>query len=1176
MTLLDLMAVKDEAPDEVALAKANQTVAADPARSVFVRANAGSGKTTTLVNRVARLLLQRVAPGEILCVTYTKAAAAEMQSRLFEKLGEWAVASDEALRQSLAQLDDSDPGALTETDLSDARRLFARALETPGGLKIQTIHAFCEKLLRRFPIEAGVTPGFEVLEDQAAAELSTRARDTLARHALKHPESNVGRAYAYFAVNMDWRTFNGLLSLIETHRKALVAFHDAGVSDSAMAPWAIAGLEEDLTPEAVEGQFLTRITPSEWRAAADAFALGGVNDQKMADRMRGAVPPATQLSALYSVFYDSKNQLRAKFGGARVPQDAKLYLENLAGAYESALKRTRMARVAAETAHVLALAAVHGLVYESEKKDAGALDFTDLVERTLDLLTRQADAAWVLYKLDGGIEHILIDEAQDTAPEQWDIMRALSDSFYAGQGVERDRPIERTVFAVGDEKQSIYSFQGARPERLYQEAQRYHLQADAVGAQFTPVDLKTSFRSTPEVLSFVDRVFGTVERAHALAGAQTDVISHHAARQTHTGLVEMWPLFREPPKVEKQPWTAPVDQESEASANKQLARALAAEIKRQVIEHAPVYNRDGTTRPARYGDFLILVRRRKALFEEIIRALKMEGVPVAGADRLKLNEHIVYDDLLALARFALFPDDDLSLAEILRSPFCQVPDFGPDHDLFNLADAKARDGKKLWRTLRERRDEHPQWAEAASFLEALLEAREGDPFGFFTTALNYLFADGRSGRARILDRLGREAEEALDETLNQILAAEDRGGRDLETCVHQLEQAAVEIKREMEGARDEVRVMTVHGSKGLEAPIVILPDTTTPVKGMGLPLISKQRDEDKAIQWLLCPSRVGEDCEASAAFRAMRETQAREEGLRLLYVALTRAKDRLIVMGRALSPDSKMEGSWWNLIEETFHKAVGEGMARRDDDGRFYYGQMPPSPTRAASADVKAAPVILPAWARTPPPADISARYAAPSQMEDNKKTKRIPAPSPLAMAPTGGAALGRFRRGDLIHRLLERLPDITPDMRPMMAERLLAKETDLDSAQRAEMIAAAFSVLDDERFAPVFGPGSRAEVALTGTAPELPAGVKINGQIDRLVITPERVLVVDYKTNRPAPDRLEDVDPAYVMQLAVYAAVLRQLYRDRKVEAALVWTDGPKLMPVPEDLLVQVLAKAH
>uniref|UniRef100_UPI0026396A40 double-strand break repair helicase AddA n=1 Tax=uncultured Brevundimonas sp. TaxID=213418 RepID=UPI0026396A40 len=1077
-------------------ARRNQTTAADPRLSIFVRANAGSGKTTTLVARVARLLLQRVAPGEILCVTYTKAAAAEMQSRLFQKLGEWAVASDAALRQSLSELDNSDPNALTEQDLSDARRLFARALETPGGLKIQTIHAFCEKLLRRFPIEAGVTPGFEVLEDQAAEALSRDARKVLAQYALRNADSEVGRAYAHFAVNLDFKSFNSLLGAIEARRNELKACEEARHTDHTLAPWHIVGLEADLSPQDVEAEFLNRIDPAEWRRMADLQETGGgANDIKMAERMRAAVPPDTALSAMYSIFYDTKGQIRKKFGGAKVAAEAKLYLENLAIAYEAALGRLRAARVAQNTHYLLELAKVHAFIYEQAKSAVGGLDFTDLVGKTLDLLVHRTDAAWVLFKLDGGIEHILIDEAQDTAPEQWDIMRALTDSFYAGEGVERDRAIARSVFAVGDEKQSIYSFQGARPERLLQESQRYSAHAHAVGADFRNVDLGTSFRSTPDVLSFVDRVFNDPERARALNGDEGDTITHEAARQGQRGLVEIWPLFRDPPTEEKKPWTAPVDQESEASANKQLARALAREIREQVANAAPVYNRDGTTRGATYGDYLILVRRRKALFEEIIRALKMEGVPVAGADRLKLNEHIVYDDMLALGRFAQFPDDDLSLAEILRSPFCRIPDFGADHDLFHLADAKTREGRKLWRVLRERRSEHPQWEEAASFLETLLAVRDGDPFTFFTTALNHLFADGRSGRARILDRLGRETEEALDETLNQILAAEERGGRDLESCLHQLEQSAVEVKREMEGARNEVRVMTVHGSKGLEAPIVILPDTTSPVKGMGLPLIA--REKDNTVQWLFCPTSAKEDCPASAEFREMREARAREEGLRLLYVALTRAKDRVIIMGRALKTDAAMQGSWWQILDETFTAAVDSGLAKEGEDGRRYYGQMPPPADKAAPAD-KTEAAILPDWAHSRPAADMSARFAAPSRMEDGKTVKRIPAPSPLATAPTGGAALGRFRRGDLIHRLLERLPDIAPAMRRTLAVKMLSKEVDLDDEQRAEMIEAAFSVLDDARFAPVFGPGSRAEVALTGTAPELPAGVKINGQIDR------------------------------------------------------------------------------
>jgi ATP-dependent helicase/nuclease subunit A len=628
-----------------------------------------------------------------------------------------------------------------------------------------------------------------------------------------------------------------------------------------------------------------------------------------------------------------------------------------------------------------------------------------------------------------------------------------------------------------------------------------------------------------------------------------------AKREGQQGSIDLWPLFEDIKPPEPDVWD-PVDQEPGTSGRKQLAARLATEIRRQVESGEAVYDRKSREqRPCGYGDFLILVRRRDATFEEIIRALKTAGVPVAGADRLKLSSHIVFDDLIALARFALFPDDDLSLAGVLRSPFCDVD----EDSLFALAGGKDR--KKLWRELRARATERPEWSHARDMLAFALDSRNRDPFAFFSGLLNRVDASGLSGRARVLRRLGREAEEAIDETLNQVLSAEDRGGVDLETCLALLEAADVEVKRELEGPRGEVRVMTVHGAKGLEAPIVILPDTTSRAKAQG-PSLMPVTLEDGSEAWLMCPGSSKEDCEASKAARGARQARTDAETLRLLYVALTRARDRLILLGRACgnSKQGYDDGSWWAVLAETFDRLGGA--VREIDDGVRRFGA-DPARLPPGRADTTTG-TVLPAWAGSPPAPDRAARYAAPSQMEG---AVRIPAPSPLAGAGPG-APLGRFRRGDLIHRLLERLPDIAPAERGSAATRTLSRERDLSEDQRAEMITAAFAVLDDARFAPVFGPGSRAEIALSGGAPELPPGVAVSGRIDRLVITPERVLVVDYKTNRPAPDRIEDADPAYVLQLAVYAAVLRRLYPDRPVEAALVWTDGPKLMPVPQALM--------
>jgi ATP-dependent helicase/nuclease subunit A len=1142
----------------------HQIAAADPRRSVFVTANAGSGKTSTLVDRVARLLLEEVQPAEILCVTYTKAAAAEMQARLFDRLGAWAVMDDVELAQSLADLDSRDPARLSGPDLSKARRLFAKALETPGGLKIQTIHAFCEKLLRRFPIEADVTPGFTVLENEAALALSHEAREALARMALADPESRVGLAYSHFAVELDWGAFQSLLAMIEADRAKLTDYTARVLDGRAPAPYVLAGCGPEDTPETVEADFLRWVDRSEWLGIAAQMSAGSANDQKCAERMRAA---AWTFAGLGDVFL-TQGEERKAMATSKAPPGAGTWLTNLQLKYLSALETMRTARVAEDTAHVLMLAEAHARLYDQAKAARGALDFGDLVARTVDLLTERASAAWVLYKLDGGIEHVLVDEAQDTAPQQWDIIRALTEGFFAGEGGQRFTPVPasgerlaRTVFAVGDEKQSIYSFQGARPERLRQEAQRYDTLVTGSGAAFEGVELATSFRSTPEVLAFVDAVFEPPQRTAALVGEEIGAIPPHVAkREEHAGSVELWPLFEDVKPPEPEVWD-PVDQEPGTSGRKQLAAKLAAEIRRQVDTREAIYDRrTKEPRPCAYGDFLILVRRRDATFEEIIRALKTAGVPVAGADRLKLSSHIVFDDLIALARFALYPEDDLSLAGVLRSPFCDVD----EDSLFDLAGRNDRRG--LWRELRDRADERPEWSHARDLLAFALDRRDRDPFAFFSGLLNRVDASGVSGRARVLRRLGGEAEEAIDETLNQVLSAEDRGGVDLETCVSLLEAADVEVKRELEGPRGEVRVMTVHGAKGLEAPIVILPDTTSRAKAQG-PSLMPVTLADGSEGWLMCPGSSKEDCPASKDAREARQARTDAETLRLLYVALTRSRDRLILMGRACG-NSKQgfdEGSWWHVLTETFRRLDEDGPENVRDvgDGVLRFGADPAIASAAMVEARTAAP--LSTWARQQPAPDASGRLLSPSRMEE---TTRIPAPSPLATTGGPGASLGRFRRGDLIHRLLERLPDLPPSDRADAARRMLARERDLDDAVRADIAEAAFRVLDDPLFGPVFGPGSRAEVALTGQI----GGVAVSGRMDRLVVTPERVLVIDYKTNRPAPARIEDADPAYVRQMAVYAAVLVEIYPDRAVEAAIVWTDGPGLMPVPAALMQAAL----
>lgn len=1134
----------DIAPDGRA-----QVRASDPAASVFVAANAGSGKTKTLVDRVARLLLTGAPPEAVLCVTYTKAAAAEMQRRLFKELGDWAVMPDTQLARKLKDLDEA------PRDLARARTLFARALETPGGIRITTIHAFCEKLLKRFPLEAGVSPGFTVLDDAAAREVSARAREDVALAALDDPDGPIGRAYSYFSVELDYRRFQEMFAAFEAERRSIRGYvarcEDEGGFGTDI--WRRCGFGHPTYADEIEAEAVSKIRWGQWRRAADALLAG----TKATDQPRGRdmlqVDDTSPFADIWAIFANKDGQPADRVATASVDPWAKQWMAEEQQRLWQVVERCKAARIAEASAHAVNLALAHAALYDGAKDALRALDFGDLIERTHELLTVRADAAWVLFKLDGGIDHVLLDEAQDTAPEQWDILEALTAEFFIGQGAgER----HRTMFAVGDRKQSIFSFQGAAPERLAAETQTFGALVSGSGRRFLQVPLLESWRSAPEILGFVDAVASLAAVAEALnpVGSAAFPITHVAIRP-EGGSVELWPLEETDETEETDPW-APVDAEPKASANKKLARRIAGALEQMVKRGESVVDkRSGERRPMGYGDVLILVRRRGALFHEIIRALKKANVPVGGADRLLLSEHIAFQDLLALGRFARFAGDDLTVAALLRSPFCDIG----ETELYELAHER---GRPLWTVLQARAGERAEWGEAVRFLSwARREAEARAPFDFYARVLARLDERGWSMKRRFLTRLGHEAEDALDAYLAEALAAERRGVIELERFVDAMAASEIEVKREQEDpdrpGDGEVRVMTAHGAKGLEAPVVILPDTSTRATVQGPPLLKCSGGG-----FLWAPRKL-DDCPASADARAERERAAEAESLRLLYVALTRARDRLIVGGVKTLPHL-FKASWREFVEGGFaHPEVAAQVRHVPLAGGGFALRYGAEPVVAGEAELNfGEAVLLPAWAtRLAPPEPAAARYAAPSQLGE---AARASAPSPLART----LGLGRYRRGEIIHRLLQLLPDIAPAGRSASASRLLARELDLTDEQRADMAAAALGVLDDPRFAAVFGPGSRAEIALSGTAPGLPGGLAVSGRVDRLVVEPGRVLVADFKTNRPAPDTVEAADGAYIAQMALYWALLGEVFPGRRVEAALIWTDGPKLMPIPENLL--------
>jgi ATP-dependent helicase/nuclease subunit A len=773
--------------------------------------------------------------------------------------------------------------------------------------------------------------------------------------------------------------------------------------------------------------------------------------------------------------------------------------------------------------------------YRAEKNRRGLLDYDDLIEKALHLLTEER-ARWVHYKLDLGIDHVLIDEAQDTSPKQWEIVKRLTAEFAAGKGA---REVTRSVFAVGDEKQSIFSFQGAEPAEFDRMKRYFGTAFGQAEMAFREVRFQYSFRSAPTVLDAVDTVFKRPE-AHAGLTEVAGATVHEAVRANAPGTVELWPMIEPDEKIDIEGWDAPFDESSEKSPRVRLAAKIACTIKAWITRRDLVG--EGDARHAvRPGDILVLVRQRGALFEAIISELKKADIEVAGADRLQLTEHIAVMDLIALADALLLPGDDLALASVLKSPLFGVT----EEQLFALAHKR----KGTLRAALREKSADLEFMDANARLERYAGwARHLTPFAFYARVLG---ADG--GRARFYARLGPEAADALDEFLEHALLYERQEAPTLQGFAAWLRAGETQVKRDMDIARDEVRVMTVHGAKGLEAPIVILADTTTPPKGpreprmLTMPVANAAPGTPDRIVWA---GRKVDDIEPVAAARASAVGAAEDEYRRLLYVAMTRAADRLVVAG-SRGVQKIPDGCWYQLVESALKPEAMEQPAD-DGDGTVWRWRKSADAgeTEQAAASGPATPRYdVPPWLRRNAPAD----------------RKIATAISPSAGVSASGHSGGDSRalaRGRIVHRLLQALPAVAPERRAEAARRPFARIKEFSDAERDSIIGEVLAVLNDARFGPLFADGSRAEVPIVGYLGE--ERLKVSGQVDRLAVTEKNVLVADYKSDRAVPRNANDIPQGHIGQLALYRAVLQLLYPNHEVRAALVWTLGPVLIEVP------------
>jgi ATP-dependent helicase/nuclease subunit A len=1157
-----------EIPDAV---RRKQAEASDPSCSAFVAANAGSGKTHVLAQRVIRLMLDGgpggVDPSRILCITFTKAAAANMAARVYDRLRGWIALDDAALDAAMREI------GVTAVDASKrarARALFAAALETPGGLKVQTIHAFCTRLLQQFPFEANVAARFTVLDDRSQAEMFERATYTVLLRAAAAPASPLGRALKRAVAAAADTTFLAAVHEAIKQREKLTEWIDAaGGIERAMAELSAAlGIDADDDLAAVEKEIVDgpHLPASEWAAVAAVFKEGSANDVDQSDRLTDALAATAglQVDKYLGVFFTKDNGPRKSTITKALAREHPVLADRLLAEkarIEILVERRKAVRCRDRTAALVAIAREVIKHYGAEKDRRGLLDYDDLIDRTGEMLA-QVNPSWVHYKLDLGLDHVLIDEAQDTSEKQWRIVRHLVAEFAAGAGARG--LLTRTLFAVGDEKQSIFSFQGAAP-RKYEEMRKYF--AALFGASETvwrQVRFDHSFRSGPNVLGAVDEVFGAAAIYRSITTDAAGMPRHLALPASVPGVVEIWPMIEAEPTAEIEGWDAPFDAVSESSPRAKLAEKIAAAVRGWIASGAAV---GAGRRPLTAGDVLVLVRQRGPLFEAIIRALKNAGVAVAGADRLVLTEHIAIVDLMALADALLLPQDDLALAVALKSPL-----FGFDDDLlFDLA-WNRRTG--LRETLAARAGDNLFFATADALLNRCAAmARRATPFAFFAWLLG-----PELGRRRMFARLGVEAADALEEFLELALDYERREPPSLQGFLAWLRSAEAVVKRDMEISRDEVRVMTVHGAKGLEAPVVILADTTTAPAGAhapGLLAVPRPRAAPGAPPCLVWPGPKKDDVAAVATARAAAKAEVEDEHRRLLYVAMTRAAERLIVCGS--QGKYRPAGCWYDLIVAGLtgkpgFEEIGEGDAKV---WRYRVAPDSGSPDLGSPdlGDASARPALChdePAWLTAP------AAGEAAGVVTLNPSTAYDETAAPRRYAFGGADARRALERGRLVHRLLQSLPEIPGSERAAAAQRYIERAgTAFESDERDRLVAGVLDLLADARFAPLFASGSRAEVPIVGRLHR--AGrpdVLVSGQIDRLVVTADAVLIADYKTNQVVPDTPQAAPQAYLEQLALYRAVLGSIYPGRTVRAALVWTERPALMEFSGAALDAALAR--
>jgi ATP-dependent helicase/nuclease subunit A len=1054
----------------------------DITASLWISASAGTGKTKSLIDRLLALLLNGVAPHKILCLTYTRAAAAEMLGRLGKYLYDLHHMSDNRLKNELANM------GFGENFFPIARSLYEKSLSSSDWVQIKTIHSFCLGIIEKFPVETGLLPGIKLCDEYQRQQMLSEIMTAVLRDKKNHPPLELLSNYTNNAFGIIEQNIASIAKQnwkIGNFSRLYADFFDVPLEDLALD-----SRELDIL---LLNKFFSDQYPKIFRELAEILSTGKSSDMAKAKNFEKSAAHSTSdfLDAIFTRELTLRDKLYTQDIAKRRPDfpDRLQKIVQLAQEFLEEKKKCVSARVNAAFFSI-AEQVLEG--FKSLKQQNHCIDFDDVIAITANLLHNME---WVLYKTDGGVDHVLIDEAQDTSPAQWEIIKTMTDEFFCNYGSSQ------TVFVVGDEKQSIYSFQGADFKLFQQMREYFKKRSESNGQKFFDVVLKKSYRSTGNILSFVDDVF----RAHF------PKVEHESARSADGGVVEVIDLFENDPSEEEKTWKIIKSDDQPVTADKKLSLHVARLISDAIAKGVFVPSRK---RPAKAADFLILFRRRdRKIMKSITDALKEFNIPVTGIDKVLLKEELIVEDLVTLAKFAVFPWDDLACARVMKSPIVGMT----EEEL--LAACVRRKDMHLWDYLLK--------SDTLCHKYSLSELKKHQANAFRLSAGDFFMTALTNGlRERFIARLGTKCLDVLYEFLNVVAEYESKSTASLQSFLEWFLRFEKEIKRESFGNENAVKLMTAHASKGLQAPFVLLADCHfSKTKNDGI-----LKTNDALLLWDFPQDMDGRILRAKPIEQLRQEQSLRdvEESKRLLYVALTRAEDFLYIFGQKDAANKKLSDTcWYNIVTaavgEKFTASTRHNHALKISGEYVWAPETHPEPTPPSSGAIS-----LPPWFFE----KLEEPSAIPTKIE-GKSTEII--------------------YGDCVHMLLSEVQKYPRTLFETFSRHLLDK-FELDDNLKNNAQAEVQRLLAMSEYDFIFDENSLAEVPFFHNGQE--------GRFDRIAFPkPNEIWIIDFKTG----PMKKEIPANYREQLSFYKNAARTMYPNKNIKTGILWTSAAKLTMLPD-----------